>query len=78
MEIRTLTPTEEPLRYNYFPICGSHTGQMGIDYIANVALLPSHCGFLLSLDVQYLLGSVPVFFIDSHSAVSCNFNVFLR
>lgn len=56
MEIRTLTPTEEPLRYNYFPICGSHTGQMGIDYIANVALLPSHCGFLLSLDVQYLLG----------------------
>ena len=78
MGIRTLTPMGEPLQYNYFPICGSHTWQMGVDYIANVALLPSHCGFLFIFGFKVSFGIGSSFFIDSHSAVSCNFSVFLR
>lgn len=36
-----LSPTGELLQYNCSPVCGSHLGGMGFDYIVSVPFLPS-------------------------------------
>ena len=38
--LRPLTPLGEPLQYNYSPVCGSPTMDMGLNYIASLPLLP--------------------------------------
>ena len=46
MGLRTLTPLGEPLRNNYFPVCVSPPPTVtGVDYIVEVPLLLSRCGF---------------------------------
>lgn len=62
----------------YFPICGWPTLSVyAIVFIIKVHLLPFFMTFL-SLCVVYLLWQLPVYFIDSCSAVSCDFTVFMR
>ena len=52
---------------------------MGFDYIINVPLLPSCCGFFfMFLDVEYLFRQGLVFFIDGCSAFSCVCGVLMR
>ena len=51
---------------------------MGFDYITNVPLLLSCCGFFLVFGcrISCLVGSS--LFVDGCSAVSCDFGVFVR
>ena len=42
--LRTLTPLGEPLQYNYFHLWVTHPAGLGLNYIAQVPLLPFHCG----------------------------------
>lgn len=54
----TLTPVGEPLRYSYFPVCGSPICY-GIGYIAEVPFLPSWCGFFFAFGyrISFLVAS---------------------
>ena len=55
-----------------------HPSDMGFDFIITVPLLPSHCG-ILPLDVWGIFyWYLSAFFVDGFSAVSCNFDVFVR
>lgn len=54
-------------------------GGMELDYIANLCLLPSHCGFfLMSLVAEYLLWQLLLFVINGRSADGCDFGALGR
>lgn len=54
MGLRAFSPVGKPLRYNYFPVCGSLTQWVwDFDYIVKAPLLLYSP---LSLDVKYILG----------------------
>ena len=75
--LRTLAPMEKPLWFNYFPVCGLLTQQVW-DLIVS-QMHPSYCLIVasLSLKVEYLFGRFQVF-CWWFSAVSCDFDVFMR
>ena len=50
---------------------------MGFDYVAKAFLLPSCCGFFVSeFEVSFLVSSS--LFVNGCSAISCDFDVFMR
>ena len=80
VELRALTPVGKLLWYNYSPVCGSPT-QVVWDLIISWER-PSYYLMVSSLCLwiqNIFFWKIPVFFlIDSCSAVSCDFDVFLR
>ena len=73
MGLRTITPVGEPLRYNYFPVCGLPTRWVW-DLILSW-LRPSYylMASSLSLDVGTFFGRFKHFFVDGCLAVTCDF-----
>ena len=59
MGLKTLTPVEEPLRYNYFRVCGSPTWRVwGLIILRKCPSYHLVVASSLSLDVEYLFLSV--------------------
>ena len=78
MRFRTLIPVGELLQYSYFPICGPPTHGCG-DCLYHESIPPTILMWLLFLWVQDIFfGSFQSYFLDGCSAVSCNFDVFMR
>ena len=72
--LRTLSPVGEPVRQNYFLVCGSPSWWVWDLIISQKH--PSYCFTVassMSLDVEYLYQQVPVYLVDGCSEVSCDF-----
>ena len=63
----------------YVSVCVLPTQSIGV-WLYHKGTLPTIIDslWILSLDVEYLFWQVPVFFVNSSSAVNCDFGVFLR
>lgn len=72
VRFKTLTLVQVLLRYNFSAVCGlsPHKHGMGFDYITSAPFVPSCAFFCLWIQL-------PVFFIDGHSASSCDFVVLM-
>lgn len=59
----------EPLRYSYFPVCGSSPGMYRIACIAEAPRLLSSWASSLSLSIGCLFWWLPVYFVDVQQLV---------